>query len=847
MVLPSRSTCRICNFARLSPSLRHRTLHTLVYNIPPRIPDPTSQDYIWAFFCRFIPLSCLFDSPARGPLPMAQLGSGRAHLIEKLELELDNPRNSVLWLHGPPGTGKSVIAYTLASRYRQKHRLAGSFSFSRRHANCKSAHSVVLALAYQLGLSEPLVKEKIITALNNDPGIILPSRDLREQFARLLVEPLETVDWRFSSRALVIDAVDQCQDQTLDLISLLTRLLSHLTDVGLHIFFASRDEVFIKRHSTPVTSMSIERQFAIVTLHTTDRQVSLPRIDINSDIRSFLCQSFKKIYARHRLQCRKPWPPDDVLDHLVNRIGPYFGAASVVVRFIESLDHDPTDRMDLIYHILTINPSLHPGSLVDDLYESIISTSDDIKQAYLHLAIVASLPGMLSCSQLDNLLNRGTNQKFDMCSVLSRLSPLVHIPASDGAVQICHESLCDYLCDPLRCGERLIPQALVHRLLAYSSLSIMVKELPDDSTISSRLSQLTADSTSLNGFDDESVLSLVVYLPPDPLQLLFALPHIMQHGVTGLTADPRTTFALGYFCSAWQILQHFELSAFNTLLPSFRFLKDLRSLPVLLAFPIFLSFESLGNGQIPGSSSLQNEPRIGALNAVAEIVNHLYALKDECRTGSGALDYACTHWAYHLSLAEWDDDLRSILTTFISQKLEKWLVRAWCLQNFVTCLRILYNVRELCLTATHFGARSTDANMETITTAEEAEAETQYTLASAGEPSRATEKKAYEVLTEPQVGRKAIESNSTFVCMWRGPSRLCCNNLFNVHNLPSHLRTHYGSNKLVFCRWGNCSRVMRRDTIARHVKEVHLGIRRSRSNTRVLAGIFDRSSKQITH
>ncbi|KAJ8588184.1 hypothetical protein M405DRAFT_740762, partial [Rhizopogon salebrosus TDB-379] len=591
-------------------------------------------DNTWAFFCRFVPLGALFDSPARGPLPMTHPGSGRTRLIETLELALDNPKNSMSWLHGPLGTGKSVIAYNLASRCRQKHRLAGSFFFSHVHANCRSAHSVVLALAYQLGLSEPLAKDKIITALSSDPGLMFPSRDLREKFARLIIEPLETVDWRFSSRALVIDAVDQCQDQTLDLISLLTRLLSHLTDVGLHIFFASRDEVFIKRHSTPVTSMSIERQFAIVTLHTTDRQVSLPRIDINSDIRSFLCQSFKKIYARHRLQCRKPWPPDDVLDHLVNRIGPYFGAASVVVRFIESLDHDPTDRMDLISHILT-NPSSPSESSVDDFYKSIISTSDDIKQTYLHLTIVASLPSMLSCSQLDNLLNRGTNQKFDMCSVLSRLSPLVHIPASDGAVQICHESLCDYLCDPLRCGERLIPQALVHRLLAYSSLSIMVKELPDDSTISSRLSQLTADSTSLNGFDDESVL-----------------------------------------------------------------------------------------------------------------------------TGSGALDYACTHWAYHLSLAEWDDDLRSILTTFISQKLEKWLVRAWCLQNFVTCLRILYNVRELCLTATHFGARSTDANMETITTAEEAEAETQYTLASAGEPSRATEKKAYEVLTEPQVGRKAIESNS---------------------------------------------------------------------------------------
>ncbi|KAG1814788.1 uncharacterized protein BJ212DRAFT_1204524, partial [Suillus subaureus] len=152
-----------------------------------------SQDYTWAFFCRFVPLCALFDSPARGPLPMIQLGSDRARLIDRLERDLENPKNTMSWLHAPPGAGKSVIAYTLASRCRQKHRLAGSFFFSCRHANCRSARSVVLSLAYQLGLSQPQAKEKIIAALESDPGIISPSRDLREQFARLLIEPLEAL------------------------------------------------------------------------------------------------------------------------------------------------------------------------------------------------------------------------------------------------------------------------------------------------------------------------------------------------------------------------------------------------------------------------------------------------------------------------------------------------------------------------------------------------------------------------------------------------------------------------------------------------------------------------------
>jgi hypothetical protein len=614
---------------------------------------------------------------------MIQLGSDRARLVEKLEADFENPSNAMSWLHGPAGTGKSVIAYTLANRCRQKNRLAGSFFFSRRHTNCKNARSLVFALAYQLGLSQLQAKMKMIEALNNDPGIISPSRDLREQFARLLIEPLEAVNWRSPSGVFVIDAIDQCQDQVPELMSLLTRLLSHMNHVGLHIFFTSRDYlkgVLIKRQLFPMIS-----------------DTALDHTSIRGDVRSFLRQSFDKIYKRHQLQCPKPWPPEEVLGRLVDRVGPHFITGSIIIKFIGSLDHDPTDRMDLIDHI-SLNPSSPPESSVDDFYKSIISTADDPEQAYLHLTIVVNLAGMLSYSQLDNLLNRGSNQKFDMRSALSQLSPLVHTPdGHDSAVQVCHESLCDFLSDPIRCGEQFISQVVVHRLLAYSSLSIMMNELPDDSPLCSRLSQLATESGSmpLRSFDNVEVLSSAVYSPPEPLPFLSMLLHIILRQYTGLWVDPRTKMALQYFCRTWQVLQHLDLSAVDAL-PAFRFLANIRSLPVLLAFPIFLAFESPRSGQTLSPSTLDDH-RIEALDVVAEIVADVHALKDQRRTGSGALDYACTHWAYHLSLAEWDDDLRSMVTAFVGQRLQQWLLKAWCIQDLETCLRTLCGVRELCL------------------------------------------------------------------------------------------------------------------------------------------------------
>jgi len=608
------------------------------------------------------------------------------------------------WLCGPSGTGKSTIAYTFASRLSQKNILTGSFFFSRRHANCRGARSVLLALAYQLGLSEPRAKEKIISALDSDPGITSPSRDLREQFVRLLIDPLEAIgrDSPSSSRVFVIDAVEECQDDILDLILLLARLLTRLDDVGvrLQIFITSRDQF---------AGASIEDYVPLL------RVFDITLIDVAPEIRLFLRESLDDVYTRHCLEYRRPKLTDEVLDRIVDRVGPSFITASAIVKSVEIPNHDPADMLDLIYQ-LPMTPSSPPESSVDILYKSIISTSDDLEQTYVHLTIVVNLAGMLSCSQLDNLLNRGPSQVFSMHSVLSKLPPLVHVLAShDSPVQVCHESLSDFLSDPLRCGEQFIPQPLVHRLLAYCSLMVMIEELPDNSPLCFHLSSLATESSpmSLDEFNNADVLSSALCSPPEPMQFLDTLWRIMMvQGHEKSTADIRTKLAMGYFCCTWQLLQHLDLSTFGTL-PTFRLLAHIRSLPVLLAFPIFLSFESARNSHTDSPSTLRHDPHIEAVDAVAEIVDCVYALKygPGCRTGD-ALDYACTHWAYHLSLTEWDDDLRSILTSFMSQKLEQWLVRAWCLQDLETCLRTLCNVRELCLTENiHFDSEADQADV----------------------------------------------------------------------------------------------------------------------------------------
>ncbi|KAG2035728.1 hypothetical protein BDR03DRAFT_961390 [Suillus americanus] len=67
-----------------------------------------------------------------------------------------------------------------------------------------------------------------------------------------------------------------------------------------------------------------------------------------------------------------------------------------------------------------------------------------------------------------------------------------------------------------------------------------------------------------------------------------------------------------------------------------------------------------------------------------------------------------------------------------------------------------------------------------------------------------------------------------FQCMWDCGYGLHCNALIHGHNLSAHLReAHgiYGSDKTRFwCLWNSCNREFNKESLSRHVEEVHMGI-----------------------
>ncbi|KAG2132970.1 hypothetical protein DEU56DRAFT_757198 [Suillus clintonianus] len=72
--------------------------------------------------------------------------------------------------------------------------------------------------------------------------------------------------------------------------------------------------------------------------------------------------------------------------------------------------------------------------------------------------------------------------------------------------------------------------------------------------------------------------------------------------------------------------------------------------------------------------------------------------------------------------------------------------------------------------------------------------------------------------------------NETFLCLWSDADypQFHCDALILGTNTPAHLREVHGikgkDSDLFPCMWEHCNKVVKRESMARHVEEVHMGI-----------------------
>jgi hypothetical protein len=119
----------------------------------------------------------------------------------------------IFWINGTAGTGKTTIAYTVSKTCKERGILGASFFCSRDNADCSNPKLIFTTIAYQLGQLFPLFKDEVTEVLRSDREIGLS--DLPDQLKKLIVAPLRTIGDSIPPCVIVIDALDECKDDSI--------------------------------------------------------------------------------------------------------------------------------------------------------------------------------------------------------------------------------------------------------------------------------------------------------------------------------------------------------------------------------------------------------------------------------------------------------------------------------------------------------------------------------------------------------------------------------------------------------------------------------------------------------
>jgi hypothetical protein len=379
---------------------------------------------------------------------------------------------SVYWLFGQAGSGKSTIAYTIARRFEfagdvdDTIVLGGNFFCSRQYKETRFATRIIRTIVYHLALKCKAFADALRRL--GDFGTV--HQDVRAQLDNLLIEPWKHARSADSSRFLVvIDALDEIEGQggSEFLRDLFDAINKHRLP-GLKFFVTSRSDPDLV---TRVESFD-DRYFY--------RLEEVPIDEAQADIMTYMIANLPHI-AR-----------DDIAKLGTLAAGLFIYAATVVKHL---RIHQPPEQRMLLKKLLanssstTLQPSRGATDLLDELYTQILSDAfrgfeEDILSHRLRILYTflctaerssTSLVTSLLADDLDSDTASGAENAIDDNSitddVLRRFYAVLY--TDHDRVFWYHKSFPDFLFDQARSKEFWCKKEEHHRYLTNSCFHIM--------------------------------------------------------------------------------------------------------------------------------------------------------------------------------------------------------------------------------------------------------------------------------------------------------------------------------------------------------------------------------------
>ncbi|KAF8875957.1 hypothetical protein CPB84DRAFT_1796218 [Gymnopilus junonius] len=376
-------------------------------------------------------------------------------------LDPDTMNALVLWFHDPAGAGKSAIAQSIAKAFAAEGGLLASYFFSRFDPTRNHPRFLVPTIAYQVSLHFPDVRNLVEDAIRADP---------------LLMQPIIEsgyFDNPANKRLLIIDGLDECEDRDgqVDILrSISTALQQHR--LPLIFLIASRPE------------HDITNAFSSINLHNISTRLPLDNIYSSSaDIEIFLRGKFADIKSNHPFKTRIPseWPPDIILEFLLEKSSGQFVYAATVMRFVASIRHLPTTRLEIALGLWPSPGGRNiPFAELDALYRHVLNSSEDVDALLQVLALAILWTPDVEVVEAVLSLDPGEVETL-LCDALSvvyiqkRGTPPVH--ASE-LIQTYHASLRDFVFDKSRSQALYIDAPARHAQFLQNALQYLKSHRP---------------------------------------------------------------------------------------------------------------------------------------------------------------------------------------------------------------------------------------------------------------------------------------------------------------------------------------------------------------------------------
>jgi hypothetical protein len=384
----------------------------------------------------------------------------RVAVLEKVmawaQAQNGRPRTPVCWLHGPAGSGKSTIAHTLSQRYDEQGRLAFSFFFSRRNLDRNDATKFVLTFAYQLAAALPSVTQAMRDALVRNPSIL--RQRLKDQFAKLIIDPLQSTEHNVPPMLVVIDGLDECRDEghVNELIQLLVPALSQFP---FRLLFTSRPEAYI------------QAIFARRGIVENARVIALRDFNAYHDVRKYLRSHLSNVQIARGLPVS--WPSHADLDQLARQSEGIFIYASTLVKFVNDEYDDPQRRLQI---------ALNAHNGLDTLFDQVLGNAKKYLNFELALGAVLFTRDNPNINILPQLLQ--LNSVYDVRLALRGCLSILLVPEDDDDyIRPYHASLQDFLTDCNRGGDRFLDPVKCNMSIVDGCIQLMTSNSTSNASI----------------------------------------------------------------------------------------------------------------------------------------------------------------------------------------------------------------------------------------------------------------------------------------------------------------------------------------------------------------------------